>query len=292
MKVVDGCSSAAHTASRISELVQSDKGVSINRMPGIEADMLRAWHACNFDVERVISQHPQIVHLLQQNTGFYSEPSTFANTLDTWCQIYIDALRQSSLLYRLETKYAAQNDYLVAKDLDEIHIWSANRLHQWLPLLENKSILVCTPFEDSVQNQYNSGNVDNLFLKGHIPFNYPKFELHTVKTHNTILGNTPFPHKNWINSLDEMLERVEKIDFDIAVLGCGGYGVPMCERIKSLGKKAIYVGSYCQIMFGIKGRRWENEGNPIGTYFNEYWVNPTTRETPKNFENVEGGCYW
>ena len=292
MRVVDGCTPSAETALRISELLSSNDGVSINRMPGIEADMLRAWNACGLDAERVIAQYPHVTHLLQQNTGFYSEFPVFAETLDKWCHLYSDALKRSSLLYRLETDYAAQNDYLVSDSLDSIHIWSANRLHQWVPLLQDKTVLVCTPFEESVQRQHSSGNVDGLFLSGYIPFKYPKFKLHTLKTHNTILGNTPYPHKTWLESLEDMLDQIEGVEFDIAILGCGGYGVPMCDWIKTLGKKAIYVGSYCQIMFGIKGRRWENEGNPIGTYFNDCWVNPTADETPKNFKEVEGGCYW
>jgi len=292
VRVVDGCTSSAHTASEISKLVSSKGGVSINRMPGIEADMLRAWDLCGFDTEKLIFEYPQELHLLQQNTGFYSDPSTLTDTLDAWCRLYIGALKNSSLLYRLETEYAAQNDYLVSDTLEEIHIWSATRLNQWMPMLEGKTVLACTPFEESVQNQYLSGNVNHLFSKGHIPFTYPTFELHTVKAHNTILGNTPFPHNNWLESLDDMWGRIKDVEFDLAILGCGGYGVPLCEKIRGVGKKAIYVGSYCQIMFGIKGRRWENKGNPIGTYFNDYWVNPTADETPKNFKEVEGGCYW
>jgi len=292
MDIIDGCTPSAHTARRVADLFQSDGGVSINRMPGIEADMLRAWFVSDFDADRVIQEHPGVVRLLQQNTGFYSERAQFAQILDTWCEIYIAALRKSSLLYRLETDYAAQNDFLVGDDLSEIHVWSANRLHQWVPLLQGKTVLVCSPFEESILRQYQSGNLKSMFSGGYIPFEYPEFNLVTLNTHNTILGNTPYPHSDWLGSLEDMCASIENLRFDVAVLGCGGYGVPLCERIRAQGRKAFYVGSYCQVMFGIKGRRWENRGNPIGTYFNEHWINPSREETPKNFQNVEGGCYW
>tara|TARA_B100001057_G_scaffold501195_1_gene621810 strand:+ start:7213 stop:8079 length:867 start_codon:yes stop_codon:yes gene_type:complete len=271
-------------------LSQSGRGVSINRMPGIEADMLRAWVACFQDAALTISKFPRQLHLLKQNTGFYSLPGNEVDELQTWCTLYLNALQSSTMLYRLETDYAAQNDYLVDGFQEEIHVWSANSLHAWLPLLEGKKVLICSPFTKTIEGQLGKRNA--LFKGGHIPFEYPTFEPVLVQAHNTILGNEPHPCQGWTASLDMMFEEIVKHEFDIAILGCGGYGVPLCDKLRDAGKKAFYVGSYCQIMFGIKGKRWENEGNPIGSYFNSNWVNPSQDERPPSYVEVEGGCYW
>ena len=54
-----------------------------------------------------------------------------------------------------------------------------------------------------------------------------------------------------------MQKEIDKIDFDIAILGCGAYGYPLASYIKSIGKKAIHIGGATQLIFGIKGKRWE-----------------------------------
>lgn len=292
MKVVDGCDGQALTQQKITELIRGseDKGVSIGRMPGIEADALSAWVKLGRDTDKLISTEKDAVFRLQQNTGFYAETHKFNSVLDAWCNIYLESLRSSDLLYRLETDYAARNDFLVADALNEIHVWSATRLHQWVPLLEGKKVLVVTPFKDSVLNQWSKR--EGLFLTGHIPLKYPNFELEVIQAHNTIFGNKPYPCSDWLGSYREMCEEIKSKEFDLAVLGCGSYGVPLCDYIKSIGKSAFYVGSYCQILFGIRGKRWDIQGNPTHSYFNDLWCNPTSAEVPKNYEKVEDGCYW
>ena len=290
--MTDGTGDEGKTAKQIVSLLltETSHGVAVNRMPGGEAVMLSAWLRSGRDVQKVKDTSPHIVKTLQQNTGFYSEPSRFLEVLDTWCHIYLEALRNSTLLYRLEY---ATHDHLVQGHLDEIHIWSATRLHQWLPYLHGKRVLICNPFTESIQKQIDRGHLSELFVKGHNAFVYPQFSgIELVKSHNTILGNDPYPQDSWLESLEDMYSDIMSRTFDIAILGCGGYGVPLCEMLRKAGKHAFYAGSYCQVMFGVKGRRWENPGNPIGTYFNEHWRNPLPSEVPNSYLEVEGGCYW
>jgi hypothetical protein len=46
--------------------------------------------------------------------------------------------------------------------------------------------------------------------------------------------------------------------FDVALLGCGGFGMPLLAYIKSLPHKpsGIYIGGALQLFFGIHGARW------------------------------------
>jgi len=61
--------------------------------------------------------------------------------------------------------------------------------------------------------------------------------------------------------------------------------------IKSLGKKAVHLGGATQILFGIKGKRWE-ERSDFKQLFNKYWIRPLETEKPINYKKIEGGCYW
>ena len=81
---------------------------------------------------------------------------------------------------------------------------------------------------------------------------------------------------------------------NIALLGCGGYGLPLCNFIKmELGKSAIYIGGGLQLLFGVKGKRWENHP-VIGKIIkdNGQFISPSGDEILHNNNRVEGGCYW
>ena len=87
------------------------------------------------------------------------------------------------------------------------------------------------------------------------------------------------------------MEADLKIDFDVALIGCGAYGFQLACRIKQMGKIAIHMGGSLQTLFGITGKRWENN-KYMQSLLNDYWVYPKESDRPKGLEKVEGGCYW
>lgn len=104
--------------------------------------------------------------------------------------------------------------------------------------------------------------------------------------------------KDWFEALRKMEDDIDKLDFDIAIIGCGAYGLPLAAHIKQSGRKAIHLGGVTQILFGIKGKRWENPVQKMCKYgyypdlMNEYWVRLVESEKPRTANQVEGGCYW
>jgi hypothetical protein len=119
----------------------------------------------------------------------------------------------------------------------------------------------------------------------------PNFNLITIKAPQTI-GFNHSEFTNWEEAFCYLKSEIDKVNFDIAIIGCGSYGFPLGGYIKTIGKKAIHLGGATQILFGIKGKRWENNSNRIIEFYNDYWVRPNEKEKPKNYENIEGGCYW
>jgi hypothetical protein len=99
------------------------------------------------------------------------------------------------------------------------------------------------------------------------------------------------PYKDWFEALDYMKNDISKIDFDIAILGCGAYGLPLASFIKEIGKKAVHLGGSTQMLFGVTGRRWETEYD-MSHIINEHWVRPSGEEVIKDFKKIENGCYW
>jgi hypothetical protein len=89
-----------------------------------------------------------------------------------------------------------------------------------------------------------------------------------------------------------MKDDISKLDFDIALLSCGGYGPPLCLHIfSSMQKTAIYVGGALQILFGIKGKRWTQRAD-FRRFMNQHWITVSPQEIPTNHLRVENGCYW
>lgn len=158
----------------------------------------------------------------------------------------------------------------------------------WSVALKGKKVLVIHPFEDSIQAQYKKR--ESLFPGTDI---LPEFELHTLKAVQTLCGEKDERFVTWFEALEYMYQEAMKIEFDIAIIGCGAYGMPLASMLKDAGKQAIHLGGATQLLFGIKGRRWEeNYPSKIATCFNDAWTYPADTEKPKNGATVEQGCYW
>lgn len=93
-------------------------------------------------------------------------------------------------------------------------------------------------------------------------------------------------------SLNLMKNKIDSLEFDISLVGCGAYGLPIGSYIKNHKKKsAIHLGGSLQILFGIIGNRWVSNQR-IMRFFNEHWTRPIDSERIINFNTIEGGCYW
>jgi hypothetical protein len=155
----------------------------------------------------------------------------------------------------------------------------------WSRALKGKKVLVVHPFEESIRHQFSVK--DKLFKDPNV---LPDFELVTYKAIQTNAGGS-CEYKTWFDALDKMYKDIKELDFDVAIVGCGAYGLPLAAKIKGLGKQVIHLAGATQILFGIRGARWDVRPE-MQEYFNEYWIRPSDSERPKDAQSVEGACYW
>lgn len=164
-------------------------------------------------------------------------------------------------------------------------------IYQEIPFtyaLKNTKVLVVHPFSQTIQDQYR--HHDKLFANKKV---LPHFCLKTFKAVQTLHQEDDERFQDWFEALEWMNDKISEIDFDIALIGCGAYGFPLASRIKNMGKIAIHCGGMLQLLFGIKGKRWETEQPWVGeSLFNDYWIYPNRGETIKDPNKIEGGCYW
>jgi len=155
----------------------------------------------------------------------------------------------------------------------------------WSRALAGKKVLIVHPFAKTIETQYQKRELlwDNKDV-------LPEFELKTIKAVQSIAGEE-VPFKDWFEALHYMEDQMDAIDYDIAIIGCGAYGFSLAAHAKRMGKKAVHLGGATQILFGIKGKRWD-ELPAVSKFYNENWVYPSAADTPKHKDRVENGCYW
>ncbi len=152
----------------------------------------------------------------------------------------------------------------------------------WFDALAGKRVLVVHPYGKTIAAQCEKARRVELH-RGHGLF--PDFELLTYKPVNSI-GGTCADFACWKDALQHMLDDVSKLDFDIALVGCGVYGVPLSVHIKRMGRQAIHTGGSTQLIFGIKARIYDTWG-----FYNEHWTAAFPEDVPSNMGLIENGRF-
>ncbi|MFZ4116161.1 MAG: hypothetical protein ACOYK6_05495 [Chthoniobacterales bacterium] len=156
----------------------------------------------------------------------------------------------------------------------------------WSFHLQGLTVLVVHPFAASIQKQYASVRQE-LFAN---PKVLPEFELKVIQAPQTITDN-PKEYASWTETLKSLEQKITRESFDVAIIGCGAYGLPLGAFVKSIGKIGIHLGGAAQLLFGIAGTRWLN--NPQFKHLiTPAWCRPLLEEQPLGWEKNENGCYW
>ena len=236
---------------------------------------------------RVSVYHKNILDGLCRLSGFFPNKLQLG---EKFYNLVLEDMREIDVLasYIYEEKYI--NKYLncVKVDLDGYYapfMWQ----NPWTKYLKGKKVLVVHPFVDSIRYQYEH-NRDKLFDN---PDVLPEFkELLTVKAVQTISDQQDERFDTWFDALQFMKDEISKLDFEIALIGCGAYGMCLAAHVKRMGKQAVHLAGWTQMLFGVYGERWIKDQPQYSKYINEYWIRPLESEKPKGAEKVENGCYW
>lgn len=230
---------------------------------------------------------------MRLNAGIF--PENIA-TLNRFSERYLQDIPLIDILgsFNYTERFMPLRDDVVNVHLECLYPFFVER--PWTRALRNRRVLVVHPFVETIAGQHQRH--EQLFDN---PDVYPEYTLLTLRAVQSNAGaETPFA--DWFEALRWMESEIAKIDFDIAIIGCGAYGLPLAAHVKRLGKKAIHLGGGSQLLFGIKGKRWDNDAyhwpnlpqiyTNYSSLYNKYWVRPKASETPQSASKVEGACYW
>jgi hypothetical protein len=220
---------------------------------------------------------------ISELSGFFPTMESF---LDRFAQLMLRDCRHIDVLGSwLQSERQIQSYYPQAKIVQLTDLEPYFHANPWSEVLAGKKVLVIHPFSASIESQYRKRK--HLFQDQRV---LPEFELITLRAVQSIANNV-VPFGNWFQALESMCRQIGEIDFDVAIIGAGAYGFPLAAFIKQNGRQAIHLGGAVQILFGIKGSRWDNHP-VISKLYNEHWARPLSAETPAQYKKVEQGCYW
>jgi hypothetical protein len=263
----------------IREWIRENKVFSISRVGGIEMHVLHDY-----------MNGKQVPLHFQQALSI--QAGVYGNCLPEFCEEYIKGIASGDMqiVWEGNTMDHLQEDIFKRYSPDSLRVGfkCVEPFYfdePWSQELDGKKVLIVHPMSQTINFQYRKR--EKLWENNKV---LPKFELVNFTCVQSIGGVGP--HSNWKESLDCMKSEISSLDFDIALLGCGAYGLPLMSHIKeNIGKSAIYIGGGLQILFGIKGKRWD--GIPdVNRLYNENWRRPFDIEIPERHNLVEGGCYW
>ena len=263
----------------IKEYIVRDKPFMVGRLGAVEMRCVSRWMSGQKCTES------------EKNQALYAA-GIFPNDLNTiykFCEIYTNAIRLADIIGVWEVrdekktiKMYCSNAKLIPSRAIEPYYYD----EPWSAKLEGKKVLIVHPFIESIKRQIKNRQL--IWPKKNV---LPRFaSLDYVRAVQSNAGaQTKF--NDWFSALNSMKDSISECDFDIAIIGAGAYGLPLASYVKSIGKQAIQMSGATQILFGIKGKRWD-EHPVISKFYNDAWVRPMQSETPPEMKKVEGGSYW
>ena len=253
----------------MTSLVLSKEPCSIIRMGNVEMSSLL--------------QENGIYNQMYSNAGFYGNEEIYKK----WKNHYVQAIINSDVILDVYTcpTFQIQGDLITKLNLWKPTLPYIEDPEWWIKLIEliNEPLGIISFFKADITRQV--GKLDKIWPENK---KMKQKDFVIVKAFQSITGNRP--HENWHRTFIELQKRIDKHpNIRVWFVSCGCYGLPICDYLKSKGCRAVYLGGLLQLLFGLKGKRWD-EREVVNVHYNKHWKYPD--EKPENCSNVENGCYW
>ena len=214
---------------------------------------------------------PRDKKLISKFKDVYLEASKSIDILSVW------NYNQNKLTSMSKKKSLIRN-FPNIKYIIELHTLDPYH-NSWISELKGKKLLILHPFKKSIEYQINKNNTLLPVVES----------IEIIEAVQTIAGNVDTRFKDWFEALDFMIKEIQMHKFDLCLIGCGAYGLPLAAAVKKMGKQSIHIGGSLQLLFKIKGKRWVNRDD---YEFDRSWIFPLTEDIPSKASKVEDACYW
>lgn len=141
----------------------------------------------------------------------------------------------------------------------------------FLPALRGKRLLIVCPFADFLRRRATKEIFEGVWSKTGKRW-FDPLAVEAVEFPYGIVAETRERYENALALLEEITNEITRRAFDVALIAAAGLAIPIAAYIKRMGKVAIDLGGPLQLIFGVKGKRWNIRPNWRDKYYNEWWV--------------------
>lgn len=282
-------------ANYICSLFQSDLPFFIGRNGTIELQIIAKYI---FKVPMLQSEK----RTLELNAGIF--PGT-QETLDSFCIDYMDSLKNVDVMAEGWYNHFKKVEKEILDDLNpnrkkillrNLEPYYVKPSLRWTQYLSGKRVAIINSFAETCEQQtYMSKAIWPEYTETLLPSDTTWIPIQTYYSPslaaNNLNANWPLHINNYKDAVESIVKKTLDSWAEVAIIGCGGMGMIIGSKLKDAGLQVVVMGGATQILFGIKGKRWENH-EVISTFFNDAWISPNPENIPSNYSLVENGCYW
>jgi len=162
----------------------------------------------------------------------------------------------------------------------------------WFSALKGKKVMVISSFASLIFERANKITWDQIWA-GRIPWFEPD-EIIPADFPYGFDADAEAMYGDSLSLLDSFKSRfLEDLRrADVVLAGCGAYAIPLLAWVKQEGKVGIHLAGQIQLLFGIRGHRWDVNPAFSDRLYNDYWIHPPEKYVPKSAKKVENSCYW
>jgi len=281
---------------------ESGKPFFIGRNGSSEMEALIFWNTYRHTSVKTRRTRPWNSHILRKLENGVGIWPTTEDSCDQWSKEYADSLENLNGVAAgwyeplrvgeagLLNTYAPDAFRMPLRSLEPCYVDPDLR---WTCYLAGKRVAVVSSFQQTIEKQVSKKGIWN--LQGtFLPPTTTWIPIRSYYPPAVSMGDStgwPSHIQSWDDAASMIVQKIVDSEASIALIGCGGIGMIIGGRLKKLGISSIIMGGAVQVLFGIKGLRWET--HPIiSKFWNDAWVWPDPSETPRGAFKIEAGCYW
>ncbi len=159
----------------------------------------------------------------------------------------------------------------------------------WLELLRGRRLLIVSPFAELLRDRARADVYEPAWASAGKRW----FEPAAVAAVEIPYGYEPATQRRYGSALallEDAIDRIAALDYDVALIGAGGIAIPIAAAVKASGRVGLSLGGHLQVMFGVCGRRWLSRREWREEIINDAWIRVPERYRPDPALALED--YW
>lgn len=215
--------------------------------------------------------------------------------LDEFCVRYAAAAFGAEILAHWPTERqwdlhgsplcAGRQVHIRASDLSPFSALQAG-VSPWTQALAGLRLMIVHPFEQSIRTQWGR-RADISIVRDLMPDAQIEVIRPPILSHDP--GRYWLGDRRWVDQLAGTLDSVAAQEFDVALVAAGPLGLLIADGIRLLGRTAIHLGGTLQLLFGIRGGRWDRKA--VYPDSDDSWIRPIPEDVAPEIRGMEGGAY-